>query len=76
MDELAAKAREMIADPNLKASGLAAATTALKSYAAYRQEEDRHLPMAEEGIVLPRKGVLKPLSNTAGTPGRHDGAPP
>lgn len=75
MEALASKAHDMLVDPDLKASGLAAATAALKAYAAFRQEQDKRLRNAnDEPLLLPRPGVLSGYRENVGNPLGHDGS--
>ena len=83
MDALAIKAREMLSDPDLKASGLAAATNALKTYSTYRLERDREESLTVEPFRVPRPDILKVTQSdttsgsrdTVGNPLGHDGLP-
>lgn len=65
MDALAREARSMLDSPGLKASGLAAATAALKAYAIHRETVDKAVEVvSSDGLRLPRKGVLDGVSTT------------
>lgn len=58
-EALHSKAREMLSDPDLKASGLAAATKAVQVYAEYREARDKAAALETAGFRVPRPGVLR-----------------